>query len=387
MPVRLSPSVRIFPPSVLTQHHWIAEDAAGPQRWRVPMTTVVALLAAAAPVEQDRLAGQIVDRTGVDQKVAAATVQVLLEIGLLSDDAVPLRDRQRRFRAISSRWAEKGWTEAADYHAGTFDYPFVDYAAGGRAVDTARMNGYVLDEPDDVRYKDFPEAPATLLPAPVAELAPSDLAAALTSPATAELDAQSLSSILSLSFGQTGTITAGRWQRIPMMRRTSPSGGARHPCEAYVVVIDVPGMEAGVHHVHPVGPKLQLISEGAPSMEQLADAFPAEYFRLPHKLAAIIVITGVFARNMYRYREPRTFRTVHNDAGHLAATAQLVASALRVRSYVEYAGNDEAVEALLGIDGISEGFLLTITLTGPDTDPDFVERRRAVLTTEGGMLR
>jgi hypothetical protein len=52
---------------------------------------------------------------------------------------------------------------------------------------------------------------------------------------------------------------------------------------------------------------------------------------------------------MYRYREPRTFRTVFTDAGHLLGTFEMVASALGVRSFVHHALNDMEIERMLKI--------------------------------------
>ncbi len=60
----------------------------------------------------------------------------------------------------------------------------------------------------------------------------------------------------------------------------------------------------------------------------------------PFTPQALIVVTAVFARNMYRYREPRTFRTVFMDVGHLLGTFEMVASALGVRSFIHHAMNE-----------------------------------------------
>jgi SagB-type dehydrogenase family enzyme len=370
------PALRIFPPSTLTDGHWLAEDAAAPRRWRIDLPVVVALLAVTSrTLTSEQVVGEIVARTSCREPEARHVVATLADLGLLVDAAGPVPQRQRRFAAIRSSWARLGWAEAADYHAGTFDYPFLDYAAGGRLLDTSRMREYVEAEPDDVRYKSYPSTPVLELPPPSADLAEGRLEDGLSPAPHRALDRESLLSILSLGFGQIDTIPQRKWQRAPMMRRTSPSGGARHPCEAYVVVLDVPGLEPGAYHVHPVGPRLEQLVTGAPTPRQLAAMFPVEFYRIEHGLAAIVVVTCVFSRNMYRYREPRTFRTVHNDAGHLAGTTQLVAGSMGVRSFVEYPDDDAAIEAYLGLDGVTEGFLLTVALTAPDRDADAVPGR------------
>ncbi len=77
---------------------------------------------------------------------------------------------------------------------------------------------------------------------------------------------------------------------------------------------------------------------------------------------ALVVVTGVFARNMYRYREPRTLRTVFMDAGHLIGTLEMAAARVGVRSFVHHAVNDRAVEDLLGLNGLREGVIAGVGL-------------------------
>lgn len=380
MELTVSPSLRLLPPSDLTAGRWYAEDAAEPKRWRIELPAAACLLMCfAAGRDRETLAGDVASKTGITRPEADRLIETLLDIGLIKDAAVPAAERQERFGEVQRQWSEFGWVEAAEYHAGTYDYPFLDYAEGGRIIDTARMRQYVEQEPDDIRYKYYDGAPRLDLPAPSPELAPGSLADALMPVPHRKPDKDALFAILSLTFGEIGKIQNGRWQRVPMMRRTSPSGGARHPCEGYVIVFDVPGVEAGTYHVLPEGPRLETVRADVPSPEEFAAMFPVEFHRLEHAISAVIVLSCVFSRNMYRYREPRTFRTVHNDAGHLAGTAAMIATSIGVRSYVEYVGNDTEIERFLGLDGFSEGFMLTVSLTTPGVSPQARNERRDLL--------
>ena len=65
---------------------------------------------------------------------------------------------------------------------------------------------------------------------------------------------------------------------------------------------------------------------------------------------------------MYRYREPRTFRTVHMDAGHIAATIRLTARSMGLVGGILVCDNATEIEAALGLDGMSEGYMLTVAL-------------------------
>jgi SagB-type dehydrogenase family enzyme len=367
-----------MPPSALTAGRWLAEDAAAPKRWRIGTTTAVTLLTGLRGQERATLVEAVCARTGLGRDTVGRLVDDLLANGLLTRpdaDGGADHTRQARFDAIRRRWRRFNWTEAVEYHAGTLDYPFLDYAAGGRLLDSYRMRGYVEAEPDTDRHKRYPSAPRIPLPAPTADLVPGGVAEALAARPTRPPDAAALSAMLSLTFGKIDQIDHGRWQRAPMMRRTSPSGGARHPCEGYAIVLDVPGLAPGAYHVDPAQPALERIRPDVPEPAALAAIVPIEFHRFDHEIAAVIVVTCVFARNMYRYREPRTFRTVHNDAGHLAATAAMAAAATGLRCQVEYAGDDQSVESYLGLDGLNEGFMLTLSLLSPEPSATARARR------------
>lgn len=376
-----------MPPSALTSGRWLAEDAAAPKRWRIGTTTAVTLLTGLRGHERSALVEAVCARTGLGRDAVESLVDDLLAGGLLTrpdaDDGAD-RTRPARFDAIRRRWRRFNWTEAVEYHAGTLDYPFLDYAAGGRQLDSYRMRGYVEAEPDNERHKRYPSAPRIPLPAPAADLAPGGVAEALAARPARWPDAAALSALLSLTFGQVGQIEHGRWQRAPMMRRTSPSGGARHPCEGYAIVLDVPGVPPGAYHVDAAQPALERIRSDVPDPATLAAIVPIEFHRFDHEIAAVIVLTCVFARNMYRYREPRTFRTVHNDAGHLAATAAMAAAAAGLRCQVEYVGDDRTVESYLGLDGLTEGFMLTLSLLSPE--PSAAARARRLESLRAGQL-
>jgi hypothetical protein len=62
------------------------------------------------------------------------------------------------------------------------------------------------------------------------------------------------------------------------------------------------------------------------------------------------------------------------DAGHLAATAAMTASALGVRSHVSYPDYDEAIEKRLGLDGLEEGFMMTISLGDAPKTAGYLQR-------------
>src|SRR5688572_33185703 len=60
------------------------------------------------------------------------------------------------------------------------------------------------------------------------------------------LDLQSLGTLFDLTFRVKEWMTVEGQGRVPL--KTSPSGGARHPLEAYVLALNVRGLARGLYH-------------------------------------------------------------------------------------------------------------------------------------------
>ena len=70
--------------------------------------------------------------------------------------------------------------------------------------------------------------------------------------------------------------------------------------------------------------------------------------------AAVIVMTAVIARSMWKYPRSRAYRTMLADAGHLGQTFCLSATALGLAPFCTMAFREAEVERLLRIDGVTE---------------------------------
>jgi SagB-type dehydrogenase family enzyme len=73
--------------------------------------------------------------------------------------------------------------------------------------------------------------------------------------------------------------------------------------------------------------------------------------------AAVFFFTAVFERTQWRYEFARAYRTVLLEAGHVCQTFLLTATSLGLAPFSTMAVDDAAVEALLGLDGVSEAVL------------------------------
>jgi SagB-type dehydrogenase family enzyme len=161
-----------------------------------------------------------------------------------------------------------------------------------------------------------------------------------------------VSKLLQMTWGVQGYVDSPYFGPLPL--KTSASGGARHPVEAYLLALKVVGLDPGLYHYDAKDHALELIfSKATP---QMARAYCADQPYVAHA-AALFIMTGVFARSMWKYQHPRAYRVVLLDAGHLGQTFCLTATRMGLAPFSTAALKDTLIERDLGIDGISESVL------------------------------
>jgi putative peptide maturation dehydrogenase len=195
------------------------------------------------------------------------------------------------------------------------------------------------------------------------------------------LPLEELALVLDQVFGVRGhtTVADGVWETL---KRTSPSAGGLHPIEAWPLVLNVAGVEPGLHHYEARRHALELVE---PLERDAAKALAARfvcgqtYFATAHVLLALVVR---FVRSYWKYREhPKAYASILLDAGHLSQTLYLVAAERGLGAFVTTVVNNAEVDERLGVDGVDEG---TIALCGVGVpgaltpfDPEFRPFTRA----------
>ena len=163
-----------------------------------------------------------------------------------------------------------------------------------------------------------------------------------------------LASLLQLTFGVQERVMVKGQGRVVL--KTSPSGGARHSLEPYLLALNVRGLARGAYHYDA-------------DTHELVDLERALPERLDRTLAnqswfagasALIVMTAVFERAMWRYAFSRAYRTVLAEAGHLGQTFCLVATALNLAPFCTMAFRDRELENLIGVDGAGESAMYVV---------------------------
>jgi SagB-type dehydrogenase family enzyme len=148
-----------------------------------------------------------------------------------------------------------------------------------------------------------------------------------------------------------------KWARVgdrDVPLKTSPSGGARHPVEAYVVARDVRGLNPGTYHYAGDRHALERLRRGA-SAKQIRAYLPhSGYFA---GASALVLFTAVFERQIWRYPYSRAYRAALVEVGHVCQTFCLAATSLGLASFSVMGLADSIIERDLGIDGIGESVL------------------------------
>jgi SagB-type dehydrogenase family enzyme len=140
--------------------------------------------------------------------------------------------------------------------------------------------------------------------------------------------------------------------RAPL--KTSPSGGAMHPTELYVLALKVHGVTRGLYYYDPGAHRLLLVRHGGSSRD-VARYLPRQpWFG---NTAVLVLFSSVFARSQWRYEYARAYRAALIEVGHLCQTFCLVATWLGLAPFCSMALADSVVDADIGVDGISESVL------------------------------
>ncbi len=258
--------------------------------------------------------------------------------------------------------AWRGWNPAAAFfHCSTKDVKYAtDLEASGR-----RMRAVARREPMPPAVKRYRAAPRIVLPAPLTDAEfPRVLLGRRTWRQFSNRPAsrQTLGTVLGLTF------RVQRWVELPgigkVALKTSPSGGARHPIECYVLVLRVDGLPRGLYHYRADRHELERLSTGA-TARQVTRYLPGQSWY--GGASVLVLLTAVFGRTQWRYPFARAYRAVLAEAGHLCQTFCLAASWLGLAPFCSMALGDSAIERDLGVDGVAES---VVYVAGFGTRPE-----------------
>lgn len=217
-----------------------------------------------------------------------------------------------------------------------------------------RMGGHYLDwEHMPERYKSYPEStPRTKLPEPKFVKGADFWETVLKRRSVRKYDpdrALPLEALSALLWATQGiTAEAGDFHF-----RTVPSAGGLFPIETYVLANMVDGLEQGIYHLRPYAFDFERIKSGNFARDLAQAALGQDM--VAHAQATFIW-TAVIERSKWKYRQ-RAYRYIYLDAGHIAQNLYLAGTASGLGVCGIGALYDDAVNALIGVDGVEETVL------------------------------
>jgi len=146
----------------------------------------------------------------------------------------------------------------------------------------------------------------------------------------------------------------------PSTIRTVPSAGARHSFETYLIINRVNGLKPGLYRFIATKHKLLVLDLD----ETLVDKFSAANWssEMLSNSAVIFIWVAISDRMTYKYGN-RGFRYLHLDAGHVCQNLYLASEAIECGSCAVGGFYDDAVNALLNLDG-EEKFVIYMGTVG-----------------------
>lgn len=276
---------------------------------------------------------------------------------------------QRSDRENPRERAMQGWAEwnpvAGFFHCSTKDF---EYETDLAAIDRSLLQ-FAKKHPLPVAIKRYPRARRVRLPAPKRG---GEFASVLLARRTwrrfsrRPLTLSALGTLLGLTWG------VQRWDRAAGLGqfalKTSPSGGALHPIEVYVLARRVDGLRPGLYHYDSNKHRLELLRRGATSAKIVNYLAGQWWFG---SAAALMLMTAVFPRTQWKYHASRAYRVVLAETGHLCQTFCLVATWLGLAPFCTMAFADSRIEKDLGIDGITESVLYAAGVGSRTPDEDW----------------
>lgn len=322
-----------------------------------------------------------VDAAALRHRHGAAVIQALLEAGLLlGDETAHEACREADERARGDYW-----------HAAAALAHMSSRWEGEDAVRELREAG--LGTAREVRARREPPPPAFRVRADGSEVvvlpraAPAAFDDLLDARSTcrnfdesAALPFGDFARVLERSLAARGIVRAA--DGLELAKKTSPSGGALHPTDAYVLAQRVEGVRPGLYHYRAGEHALQALpwsGEGEGDGEALATlarlaVAGQHWFANAH---AMVVLAPRFARNFWKYRHhAKAYRVCVLDVGHLSQTLLLCATEQGLGAFVTAAINEVDIERAFGLDGLAEGPLVVCgfgpraaAMATPEFDP------------------
>ncbi|WP_027183374.1 SagB family peptide dehydrogenase [Desulfovibrio inopinatus] len=157
--------------------------------------------------------------------------------------------------------------------------------------------------------------------------------------------------------------------------RVAPSAGALYPCELYIAVRNVAGIEPGLYHYFVAQHTLSKLRSGVFTAQAMGIEGRAE------NAAALVFVSTIFFRSAWKY-DKRSYRYLNLDSGHVIEAMGAAADGLHVGCTQDWVFDDDAVHRFLGVDRTREACLAIMHLNAKTAHQ---EREESSVTVESSL--
>lgn len=285
---------RLFSPAYVGSARWLIFKASTRRTFAANgpdvVPDVIALLA--GPVEEE-------NRVAKDEQtppLPSNQIKMLMGLGVMEANGGP---------EAQSEIPEPTRNVTSLFQMASFDYPFHDYADPAATADYKLLiESFLAMGAPPAKQIAFEGEAIRLPPVP------------MTEPTRKGINLEVLSYLLGHAFRPTGSIHT---DSMDCIRRTSPSGGARHPTEPLIVVrAPLDGLPVGEY----------FYCSAAHALVKARSALDSSWSSMKVAAPLSLVLWLKVERAMWRYRDLRALRPVLMDVGHILETLSVLSANL-----------------------------------------------------------
>ena len=261
----------------------------------------------------------------------------------------------------AQQWKSYQWDEAYKYHRSTTDFPFIVMeSAEAFEEDERRMKRYKKESEPPSIYQELPSVNSVQLNKIKFSDNTNEQVSKLSD--SQKMGIEGINLLFDLCFGERRQHDFGIQGNF--VRKSVPSGGARHPAEIFLVAFDGSPLKEGVYHYNVKKNALDAIKEGDFYKEAQEATFDL-FSRFEKKPMGLIVFTSLHERAMWRYREDRSWRAIPIDVGHAVMAFRQTVESLGFKFYTYQKFEDSKISSLIGVDRIKQSPLFLGSIVAP----------------------
>ncbi|WP_339172321.1 SagB/ThcOx family dehydrogenase [Anoxybacillus sp. FSL W8-1294] len=313
------------------------------------------------PCNKNGIVAQILSLYEIDKDLLFQFLEQLIEEKLLLSES----DYRKEWLDLQELWKTFNWNEAYVYQLFNNAKKKLDYSQSGYEIDIEGMREFKREKNPPPIYKEYDSKQKRVRLKEVATISTTNFSVRdvmMSKKAkSSKINFDQLSYLLKMVFGRQGIKTTSLGDEY--LLKTSPSGGIKHPTECYLITTNNIKLSElsknSVYHYSVYSNNLVEINnlseidlkKVCPLIKENSNDYPV-----------IIILTSIFERSMYRYRESRSFKAVNIDVGHLLSSATLILDSLNISYNLSHSTSFEYVNSLLNIDGLKEASICYIAI-------------------------